>query len=263
MLESEVSRFLILLVILLLILIIGIIVFVFEYRRRLILNETEKARINEQHSQDLLTTQLEVQQQTMQYIGREIHDNVGQQLTLAALYTQQIDHAKKYPEIKDRIVAVSKIINDSLNDLRSLSKSLTDDSIAQSDFISLVKQECEKIKQAGICTIGFSSNLDTLYASYSAKSISVRIVQEFLQNSLKHAACSNINVEVNKSEGGIIILMSDNGKGFLESETKGKGIGLANIKKRAAVIGASVFVESQLNVGTKMQLFIPDDKLNS
>ncbi len=232
------------------------------YRKRKLEHAKEVEIMNEKFANQLLQTQLEVQQQTMQYIGREIHDNVGQQLTLAALYSQQIDHEKKYPQIEDRIVAVSKIINESLKDLRSLSKSLIDDYISQTDFIALIKNECEKVKQAGFCTLKLSSDLNTLIVSYSVKSIVVRIVQEFLQNSLKHAECSNIDVKINKLTDGINICIADNGKGFIENNVHGRGIGLINIKKRAEIIGALVSIEGKPNTGTKMQLLIPGNRLN-
>ena len=260
--ETEIARFLILGFILLAILIAGIIIFIFEFRRRVTLNEKEKAEINEQHAQELLTSQLEVQQQTMQYIGREIHDNVGQKLTLAALYAQQIDYEKRYPQINDRIVDVSTIINESLSELRSLSKSLTSDYIAQNDLITLIKTECDKVTAASICTINFSCTIDTMNVSYQEKNIIIRIIQEFIQNSLKHAECSLLEISITDSDEGILIGVADNGKGFLEKEVEGKGIGLNNIKKRAEIIDASVKIETQPGAGTNMQLLIPHKVIN-
>jgi signal transduction histidine kinase len=64
------------------------------YRKRKLEHAKEVEIMNEKFTQELLNAQLEVQQQTMQYIGREIHDNVGQKLTLAALYIQQLDAEK-------------------------------------------------------------------------------------------------------------------------------------------------------------------------
>ena len=151
--EHEITRSLILAFILLAILIAGIILFVFQYRRRVLLNEKEKIIMNEQHAQALLAAQLEIQQETMQYIGREIHDNIGQKLTLASLYAQQIDHENKHPAINARITEVSKIINESLHELRSLSKSLTSDYIAESDLTTLIKNECDKIDATGVCVV--------------------------------------------------------------------------------------------------------------
>jgi signal transduction histidine kinase len=260
--QDEITRSLILAFILLIILIAGIIIFVFEYRRRIILNEKEKIIMNEQHAQELLAAQLEIQQETMQYIGREIHDNIGQKLTLASLYAQQIDHENKYPAINERITEVSKIINESLNELRSLSRSLTSDSIAQTDLITLVKNECEKINTTGICNVKFITDITNISVSYQVKNIVLRIIQEFIQNSLKHADCSLLEIDMQQADEGIIIYAADNGKGFLETELNKKGIGLTNIRKRAEAIGGSVHLESKPDMGTNLRLLIPNSKIN-
>jgi signal transduction histidine kinase len=89
------------------------------------------------------STQLEIQQATMQQIGRELHDNIGQKLTLVSLYVQQMLYENKAPEASERIDQVSQIINQSLQDLRSLSKTLTDDNINQKEIVTLIQEEVD------------------------------------------------------------------------------------------------------------------------
>ena len=241
---------------------LGFIIILFIYRKRKLKHVKEVEIMNERFSKELLQTQLEVQQQTMKYIGREIHDNIGQKLTLAALYSQQIDHEKRYPEIDERISSVSKIINESLSELRSLSKNLTSDYIAQTSLIALIKNECDKLNASGFCRVNFKSTITNMNASYNVKNIIIRIIQEFMQNSLKHADCSIIDIEAVETKNGLEIATADNGKGFIANETTGKGIGLVNIKKRVEAIGAFVLIESAPLAGTKMKLIIPSTKIN-
>lgn len=244
-------------------LVISILAVMLIYRKRKVEHEKEKAMINEEHAKELLTAQLEMQQQTMEYIGREIHDSVGQKLTLASLYAQQIDYEKQYPQISERIAAVGNIINESLSELRSLSKSLTDDHIGQTDLIILIQQECTKINSTGLCIIHFNTNIQKLPASYTIKNITMRIVQEFIQNSLKHGGCTEININIESTNEGLNIVTTDNGKGFdINQVGNKKGIGLNNMKKRAAIIGAIIKIQSQPGEGTNMQLFIPTEKFN-
>ena len=128
----------------------------------------------------------------MKHIGREIHDNVGQKLTLSSLYLQQLVFENKAPQIADNINNVNTIINESLDELRNLSKSLTDDTIENSSMIALIEKECEKVRELKKCTVVFENNLKADITSYQAKSILLRIVQEFIQNSIKHAHCKKI-----------------------------------------------------------------------
>lgn len=86
----------------------------------------KKKRLRNSLRLDLLNTQLQIQQQTMQFIGQEIHDSVAQKLTLASIYTQRMEFDNGVPAIKDKLGAVSKIVNDSLLGGRQISKDLTD-----------------------------------------------------------------------------------------------------------------------------------------
>ena len=106
--------------------------------------------LNDQHTEhqkEILSAQIEIQNQTMQHIGREIHDNIGQKLTLASLYTQQLAYENKAPQINENIENISAIINQSLSELRALSKSLTDDSISNSTIVELLQNECKIINE--------------------------------------------------------------------------------------------------------------------
>src|SRR5581483_7437859 len=96
--ETEFKIFVFLATLILLVFIGGIIIFIFQYNRKKMRHEKEKEIMNIQHTQDLLHTTLEIQQQTMQDISREIHDNIGQRLTLASIYAIQLSFENKYPE---------------------------------------------------------------------------------------------------------------------------------------------------------------------
>lgn len=235
----------------------GIFFYIFQYRKRKILHLSEKIIITEQHHKELLSTQLEMQTQTMQHIGREIHDNVGQKLTLASLYTQQLAYENKAPQITDKIEIISTIINESLAELRQLSKSLTDDSINEHEITELLQQECDKVNELKQSAIIFSSNRSDLMLPYETKSIIIRIVQEFLQNSIKHANCKNISVALNAEKKYLQLYLQDDGKGFDSSLNNSKGIGLLNMKKRTELIGGTYSIESTLNSGTRLTITIP------
>jgi signal transduction histidine kinase len=254
--QTEVIVFIIVTILCTLVIVVGTILFIIQYRKRKIEHESEKNRITESHIEELLSAQLEMQTQTMQHIGREIHDNVGQKLTLASLYTQQLAYENKAPQITDKIENISSIINESLAELRQLSKSLTNDAINESSINELVMQECEKVNDLKNCTVTFSSNQKDIALPYQTKSILLRIVQEFLQNSIKHAGCKNISVSINTQQTVLYLSMQDDGKGFDTAEAGGKGIGLSNMKKRAELIGGIYQLESKKNFGTQVNITI-------
>lgn len=246
---------------LLMVFLITILAVMIIYRRRKLQHLAEIDNINKRFHEELLQAQMEVQQETMQYIGREIHDNIGQKLTLAALYAQQLDSANAM--IQEKVDSIAAIINESLADLRSLSKSLTTTNYLQTDLESLIKNECRKVDAAGSCKMTFHSNCAQLNTSEAVKSFLIRIIQEFIQNSLKHANCTEIGIRLHREEAALEIDVEDNGKGFdLDaSEVERTGIGISNMEKRAAMIHASLTLKSIPGQGTKMRLSIPSQYL--
>lgn len=255
--QTEITIFIIIINIIILLLISGIVLFVIEYRKRRITYNKEKQQISEQHQKEILATQLEMQTQTMQYIGREIHDSVGQKLTLASLYTQQLAYENKAPQITDKIENISAIINESLTELRRLSKSLTDDHINTSNINELLALECKKVNELQKCSVLFSSDQNRASLSYQVKSILLRIAQEFMQNSIKHSNCKNISVSISSDEKSLHLLLQDDGQGFDADSISDAGIGLINMKKRTALIGGDYQLKSETGSGTSVAISIP------
>ena len=235
----------------------AIIAFVRQYRIKKKAHLAQIHDIDEVHKKELLETEIEIQTQTMKHIGREIHDNIGQKLTLASLYTQQLAFENKAPHINENIENIGEIINQSLIELRELSKSLTDNTIESSSILILIENECKKINGLKKCKVNFVNNNNIDIQSYSVKSILFRITQEFLQNSIKHSNCKNISVSLDTSENNIQLMLQDDGKGFEFDNVKSKGIGLKNIQKRTELIGGNYKMESQHNEGTKLTIEIP------
>lgn len=236
--------------------VVAVMIYIRKYKQRKIEYLSEIQLKNEIHQKELLATQLEIQQDTMQQIGRELHDNIGQKLTLASLYIQQMLYENKIAE-NERINQVSQIINQSLQDLRSLSKTLTDDNINQKEIISLIQEEVENTNTLKKCKIHFEHNFENLKLDFVHKNVLLRITQEFIQNSIKHSHCENIFIKLNTSEENLWELnIKDDGVGFDIDKTRSNGIGLSNMKNRASIIGAEFSLFSEKKLGTTISIKI-------
>jgi signal transduction histidine kinase len=260
--QAEIKIFIILIAVILLIFIIGIIIFIFQYRKRKLLHGREKASIEKQHKLDLLNNQLQIQQQTMQFIGSEIHDSVAQKLTLASIYSQKLEFENKYPGALDMLGKISSIINDSLSELRELAKTLTNTSIQHTGFTELLRIELDRINDSGICRMELESDFNR-EISITVKSFLLRVIQEFIQNSLKHSGCSRINIAVADLPGWLSVKASDNGQGFDSENLQSDGIGLKNMKRRVHLVGGIFNLQSEPGKGTSLQLFIDNKNLLS
>jgi signal transduction histidine kinase len=231
------------------------------YRRRRITHKKEIESMNEKFTREVLQSQMETQQLTMQQIGREIHDDVGQKLVLASLYIQQIPFANE--NAKDKIHAVSSIIHESLADLRNLSRGLIDANNEEFDLCSLIEKECGRVLLSRTCKAQFSSNVSHIHVSQTIKNFILRILQEFIQNSLKHSECTLIEIRLEALEEYIEINAFDNGIGFISSYLpQHPGIGIKNMEKRAKMIGAEFQLITSPHAGTRIILQVPNHKLN-
>ncbi len=258
--ETEITIFIVIANVILLVFISGIIIFIAQYRKRRILHETEKEIISKTYQEELLSKQVEIQTQTMRDIGREIHDNVGQKLTLASIYSNQLSHEN--PTQNQKIEQISKLLNESLQDLRQLSKSLVQPQLAHSDLIALLEEEAKQINQTGV-KLKIQTDLKSIDLDFERKNAVFRLLQEFIQNSLKHSKCKNITIIISENEGfasseaflQTMISIEDDGIGF-DQNIKKDGIGLSNMKRRANEIGADFELKSGIGKGTKLNLMI-------
>ncbi len=257
--QAEMTIFIILANLVVLIFVAGTIVFIYQFRQKRMKHDMEKTGLRERHQLELLNTQLAVQHETMQHIGSEIHDSVGQKLTLAVLYARQLVQGRQFPELEEKVERIGNIVNESLEELRQLSRTLNNPALSQNDLVTLLQQECRQVNAAGICKASLDVNTPAIRVAASVKNMLFRIVQEFMQNSLKHAQCKRIHIGVQLADG-LLIEATDDGRGFDTSQPP-RGIGLDNMKRRALQIGAVLELQSSPGTGTRLTLQLPADKM--
>lgn len=258
--KAEIVTFVILTNILLLVFISVLILLLFQYRKRKMLHEKEKQAIEDQHKLEILNNELHVQKQVMQFIGGELHDSVTQKLTLASIYSQRIEFENHGNKISESIKKISFIINDSLIELRDLSRTLTEARLQQRSLADLLEVECSRINDTQICKSELNVNFEGKM-SIAVKSTLLRILQEFIQNSLKHSGCNHISINLQDTGTALHINAADNGKGFDMLSVKATGIGLNNMQRRAMSIDSSFELVSKPGEGTAITMIIDHNNL--
>ena len=207
--------------------------------------DTTKRELNFQH--ELLLTQVEIQEKTLETISQEIHDNIGQVLT-AALLTLRIIKTDDN-KVKSEIALVNTLMADALKDLRNLSQSFNTDKILEKGLIEAIEFEFIILKRTGINTV-LEINGDYFKIIPQKELILFRIIQESLSNIMKHAQAKNITIRIDSKEQSLNIEIIDDGVGF-NTDDKSKGIGLKNVLNRSRLIGADTKIISAPNQGTK------------
>jgi signal transduction histidine kinase len=226
-----------------------------QKRNELLLNQQ---RVKFEFEQTLLSTQIEIQEQTLKTISQEIHDNVGQVLSLAKLNLgtfEESESAYNQTKINDTKQLVSKAIND----LRDLSCSLNGDKIADLGLKDAIENELKIISNTGQFATDLIVTGDYYKLAAQNEMVIFRIVQESLNNAIKHSKAKHITVQIDYNKAFCKIAVMDDGKGFdaLKLEATKTGVGLHNMKSRASLIGAHFSIEASINIGTKVFIELP------
>lgn len=211
----------------------------------------EKAMLKARFEQTLLQTQLEIQEQTLRTISQEIHDNIGQVLSLAKLNLAAIGAANT----SEQIIATKDLVSKAIADLRDLSKSLNADRIKDIGLATAIQHELQQLEKTKQFTTSFDvqGNITALAAGTTV--ILFRMIQETLNNIMKHAQATHVAVSIVAKDDVWQIAITDNGIGF-NSEAQSTGLGLKNIIQRAALIGAVAEVNSTPGIGTSVLITI-------
>ena len=217
------------------------------YNKRKQKHLQEKQLMQSQFEQELLQTQLEIQEQTLKTISEEIHDNVGQILSLAKLNLNTLQQGED-KKIQDTKNLVSKAIND----LRNLSRSIHGDRIAQLGLQQSVEDELNILQNSGQFTTALKITGNNYKLAPQKEMVLFRIVQEALNNAVKYSKAKNITVQLNYQPELFSITISDDGIGFNAAALPADktGIGLTSMQNRAALIGGSYSMQSLINNGT-------------
>ena len=216
----------------------------------------EQQALKQNYNQLLLQSQLEIQEQTFTTISREIHDNVGQLLSLAKVQLNIID---KGDTLNKTLLADAKdSVSKALTDLRDIAKSLSSERIQISGLPEITQHELQRISRVGVMLTHIRIEGTEQNLPEQKKLIIFRVIQEALNNILKHSNATNIDICFCYEAEKLKIDIKDNGIGFSQPLIEKKdGLGLRNILNRAALVGGEAQIKSILNEGTTITIISP------
>lgn len=241
-------------------LLLGVMVLFFfvAYRIRLNRSIRERKELEVKNMQTLLQTKIEIRDQTLKDVSLEIHDNIAQVLSLAKLHLSSAQSANP-EQVTIRMDAAKDLVSRAIQDLRDLSRILAADRVSHFDLVEAVEQQVEQIRKAGSHEVRFSVSGSPYDIGHHNGVILFRIIQEAVQNILKHASATKLELTVEYGNTAVVVHVADNGAGFdVSSSSNGQGLG--NIRKRAALLGASVVIDSNKGNGTKVNIVMPFNK---
>jgi two-component system, NarL family, sensor kinase len=251
--ESEVLLMLIASTLVTLILAVLIVIAVYIGQRRKFRHRKELIEMKNNYDKEVLRTQLETQTQTFETISRELHDNVGTLISIAMVHLKSPSDNSNRKEVSD----AHTLLDEAMDILRDISRSINPENIQRRGLAQAVRHELDRLRRSKIFKVQYTSEGIEFPIDPQQQIILFRIVQETLNNVIKHSGGNEVKVSVAFAEPTVVITVEDNGKGFVHMPRQGDLLnhsGLANMKKRATMVGANLHINSVLGKGTLVQV---------
>jgi two-component system NarL family sensor kinase len=231
------------------------------YQRRQQRQEQEMDKMKDAYEKEALRSQLEIQENTFKTIAQELHDNIGQMLSVVKL-SLSIAPLEKDHQAYEPVRSSQDILNKAIIDLSNLTKGLHTERIVDIGLVESIRYELFAIKKAGILQVQFSaSGHETSFGEQKAIFL-FRMFQEAVNNILKHAKAKLVSVDIRFLDDNFAMEIRDDGKGFNLPEKQqyaaaGSGVGLRSLYNRASIIGADLHIESEPGAGTSIRIELP------
>ncbi len=231
-----------------------IILFVFFQKRKLkfIL---EKKEAEKKYMEEIAKSQIEIQEQALQNMSWELHDNIGQLLSVARMHINILG-TQLAEENKEKLNEVSEIVGKSLQEIRLLSKTMNTEIIQNMGLVKSIEVELDRFNKLNFLVATLNIQGEERSLDIKEEIILFRILQEFFSNAIKHSKAKNLAVNLNFKDDQLLISAKDDGVGFEDGEIE-KGSGLINMKSRAAIIKAEFSMKSAKNKGVSLTLSYP------
>jgi signal transduction histidine kinase len=259
--EIDIIYFVVITTLIILLLIISVVLLVISYRRRQDSYFSHLDTLHSEHEKELLKLHLETQEKTFEYVSKEIHDNIGQYISLAAWQLNGLKYGDNGIN-KDQLDPVTLLLNRTLNDLRSLSKSMSPDYVTRRGIIEAMEEQAELIRKSTGLPLTMEQSGERCYLNEERELIVFRIFQESVSNTVRHADANHISISLYFGPDSLVMKIVDDGKGFNYEELNtsnitSRGSGLSNMTRRAALAGGNLQIRSQPGEGTTIELAIP------
>jgi signal transduction histidine kinase len=237
-------------------LVFSVVYFVVLYRNRQLKNKREKEKLQADFRQELLKTQLEVQEQTLNYISTEIHDNITQILSFVKLTLGNIASGIE-DEKKAKVNETRELVAQTITDLRDLSKSLSFEHIASQGLIRTIEKEVERVNKSGLINVSLEQEGNSYSLGEQRELVLFRIFQETLNNTLKHAGARHLKIMLQYHSDLFNLTLEDDGSGFSAGSLNNKsGSGMRNMENRAALIGGTATIDSAPGKGCRVKVIL-------
>ncbi|EIJ40449.1 sensor histidine kinase [Galbibacter orientalis] len=215
----------------------------------------ERVEDKQNYEKELTKAQTEIQEQTLKNISWELHDNVGQLLSVAKMQLNMLQNDIS-PEKQKFYEEAVYVLGQGVSEIRQLSHTLNTDFISRRGLEESLKIEIDRFKRLNFISINYTIEGDFYAIDKKDEIIIFRIFQECFSNVVKYSKAANLAVLLKYTPSYLYVKVVDDGVGF-DVEAAQNGTGIMNMQMRAKLIEADFSIESKKNEGVSVTLVYP------
>lgn len=248
---------------LIMIALVGVIIFfVLVYQKRMIRQEIAMQRMETEHQKTLLNATIESQERERQRIAKDLHDEVGAMLSVIKMSLQQVERKAEQEKAKELTQETKEMVTETIDNVRRISKDLMPVALLKLGLPTALEDLFKKLEHLEGMKVTFSVEGTPRELPPATALGLYRVIQEALNNCLKHAEATEINCVLRFQPAGLSLTFEDNGKGFdleglLKSKDSTRGLGVKNIESRVNMLGGKLQHTSSPGKGTKIYIELP------
>ncbi len=227
----------------------GLVFFFVTYQKRLLKKQLELNKVKQDQQKQILQNTVEAQENERKRIAQDLHDEVGAMLSVVKLNVGRIE---KQSDDKARKVAgeTKSYLDEVITQVRGISRALLPPSLEKLGLYSAIEEMANWVNKADEIQIECSKTGEPFRLEIKTELALFRVVQEVVNNAIKHSGASHIFIRIRFSES-LSILIRDTGKGFDLQEKMLSGLGLKNLESRTEMMGAKLKIKSEPGKGTR------------
>ena len=237
------------------------------YRQKIKINDlisSQRAQIDHQKIQHLendlkiqsLESMVDGQEVERQRIATDLHDSLGGMLSTVKLQFDALQYDHKKLSSDKAFNKLNGMIDDACSEVRKIARNLKPSALENMGLEAAIRDLINRYQSSGNLEISFHCNKIDGKLSNDSKLHLYRIIQELLNNALKHSEAKEIDIQLNRQNGYLMLKVEDDGIGFNQEKVE-MGLGLGNIRSRVNVLKGDMSIDSQINAGTSIIIDFP------
>jgi len=240
----------------------AIVLFLVVYQRRLLKQQSQMNEMKTDYQQKILELNIDAQEKERKRIANDLHDSIGSILSATRLYLNKIETTKKDEQthfIKGKSI---NLLDSAITNIQSITRDLLPPSLDQFGLELAVTDLCKTVRDLNVLQVEFTSNLNQRIED-KQELLLYRIIQELINNTLKHAEASKILIQFIYQNNKLKLIYSDDGKGFNpimkqygEDRIITEGLGLQSIRTRVNLLNADIKYDTRQGMQVWIELDI-------